>query len=568
MDGSYIRKANQYIRQVLDGTIPACKWVKLACQRQKDDLVKAKGKAWPYKFDKEAAERVCAFVELMPHVKGEWANRRERISLEPWQCFILTTTFGWVSKKTGYRRFRTCYTEVPRKNAKSALSSGVALYMLGADGEEGAEVYSAATTKEQAKIVFDTAAAMVGREAGLREEMGIGTTKYSVFQASTNSSFRPLVRDQSGNLDGLNVHCAIIDELHGHKERGTWDVIVTGTGARSQPMVWAITTAGFNRNGICYEQRTYLTQVLQGSAVDESFFGIIYTIDDGDDWKDPSSWQKANPNWGVSVNPEQVEQLGRKAKTMASAQHNFLTKHLNVWVNSDRAWMNMAEWEKCSDAYLTIEDMQGLNCIIGADLASKTDFASVAKVFRKKIDNDWHYYAFLDHYLNERAAEENPTQGLPGWIEDGWVKVTEGNVTDFNLIEEDIVQSFRDIDGLTEAAFDPHQASQMQQNLALKNVTCVEYTMTLKNLSEPTKELEKLVLAGHFHHNGDPVLTWMVSNVVAHMDAKETIFPKKDKTMPYAKIDGAIAVIIAIGRFMQAKEPEKKFQAFVFGGRR
>lgn len=562
--GYYTRQATRYINDVLSGKIPACVFVKQACQRQKDDLARSvkAGAKWRYRFDREAAEKICAFAELMPHIKGEWAKRKEKLKLQPWQIFILTTVFGWVDRKSGCRRFRTTYKEIPRKNAKSTLSSTVALYMLAADGEAGAEVYAAATTKEQARIVFNDSKEMVDRTKDLKTVLGMETSKYAIFQANSASSFKPLVRDQDGNLDGLNVHLAVVDELHGHKDRGTWDVLDTATGAREQPLLWAITTAGFDRYGICYEQRTYATKVLSGDIEDETFFAIIYTIDKDDDWKDPKSWEKANPNWGISVKPEKIEAAAKKAIHTTSAQANFLTKHLNVWVNAHSAWMNMSSWDDCADETLELAEFEGMPAIMAADLASKNDIASTAKVFVRRIDGVDHFFGFADHYINETAADDNPTNDLRSWIEDGYLKETAGSVTDFNLIQEDIIQDCRTFN-VKEVCFDPYQAAQMQQNLALVGITPIEYTMNLKNMSEPAKELEALIMSGRFHHNGCPVLSWMMSNVVARSDAKGNIFPQKDKHAEHSKVDGAIALIMCIGRYLQAKPPEKKFQAYI-----
>lgn len=559
--GYYLRQANKYIADVLSGKKPACKYVKQACQRQVDDLARSRDPAqkWRYKFDKAAAERVCMFAELMPHIKGEWAKRKEKLKLEPWQCFILTTIFGWVDKKSKRRRFRTTYKEIPRKNAKSTLSSAVALYMLCADGEAGAEVYAAATTKEQARIVFNDAKVMVDRTRDLKEVLGMETSKYAVFQNSTSSTFKPLVRDQDGNLDGLNVHMAVVDELHGHKDRGTWDVLDTATGARSQPLLWAITTAGFDRYGICYEQRSYAVKVLSGEIEDDTFFSVIYTIDQEDDWKDPAVWEKANPNWGVSVQPEKMHSAAIKAINTTTAQANFLTKHLNVWVNASSAWMNMAAWDECADPTLDEDEFEGMPALVAADLAYKNDFCAVAKVFVRKIDGQDHFFAFVDHYVNEVAAENNPTNDLPGWIEDGLVTVTPGAVTDFNRIEEDIIENCRRFK-VADVAFDPFQAAQMQQNLDKVGITPIEYAMNLKNMSEPAKELEALILSKRFHHSGDPVLTWMMSNVVARLDAKGNIFPKKDEHAQHSKVDGVLALIMCIGRYIQAKPREREFQ--------
>lgn len=533
--------------------------MRLACERQRRDLAR---KGWRYRFNIEAAERVCQFIELMPHVKGEKASARELIKLEDWQCFILTTVFGWVDA-AGYRRFKTVYTEVPRKNAKSTLSSGVALYMLAADGEAGAEVYSAATTREQARIVFGDARQMVLRSPDMREALGVQASTHSVFQTDTGSSFKALSRDQDGNLDGLNVHCGIVDELHGHKDRGVWDVLLTATGARRQPLLWAITTAGFNRAGICFEQRTYVTKLLERVAEDEAYFGCIWTIDEDDDPFDPASWAKANPNWGVSVMPESIERNARVALQMASAQNNFLTKHLNVWVNADTSWMNMAAWEAAADADLEEAAFEGEDCIVACDLATRTDIAPVMRLYTRRADDGQvHYYAFGRYFLPEEAAEDGRSSHYAGWAREGRMVLTPGQVTDFSYIEDEIRDLARRV-RVTDAAFDPWQAAQIMQRLQAEGLPVLEYRQTVQNMSAPMKELEALVLSGRFHHDGDPVLAWMVSNVVCHTDAKGNVYPRKEQ--PQNKIDGVVALIMALGRALAAEfsEPEAITQGFV-----
>lgn len=568
--GYFVKRANQYIKDVLNNKIPACIYVKQACQRQHDDLIRSKNVSskFEYKFNKQEAERVCQFIEMLPHVEGKWARKNELITLEPFQCFILTTCFGWIDKKTKARRFRIAYNEMPRKNGKSALSSGVGLYMTCADGEQGSQVYSAATTKEQAKIVFETARQMVLKSKAIQNQLGMKGEKYSIYQESTGSSFRALSRDHSGNLDGLNIHCAVVDELHAHKDRSTWDVLETGVGAREQPMIWAITTAGFNRNGICYEQRSYATKILDGTIQDDSYFAIIFTIDKEDDWKDPASWAKANPNWGVSVNVESIENAARKAVNQASAQNNFKTKHLNVWVNSNTAWMNMSKWDECEDLDMNIEEFEDDECILAVDLAKLLDFSSTAKIFRRKIDEEFHYYAFMRHYINDGAVDENShSDNIRAWIDEGHIHCSDGDVTDYNLIEEEITQDCRDLK-VKDVCFDPYDASMMMQNLSNKNISVISFNNNAKNMSEPTKELEALVHAKRFHHDGDPVLAWMISNVLIRTDGGDRVFARRDTTMPHNKIDGAIAVIMALGRFMQTKEREPQFQAMIFQRRR
>jgi phage terminase large subunit-like protein len=552
----------------LDGSIPACKWVKAACKRQRDDL---KRKSWRYHFDKDFANRPCNFAEALPHIKGK-AFAGKNLEFSPWQCFIVTTVFGWVDID-GNRRFKTAYIEVPRKNGKSTMSAPIALFCMAADDEPGAEVYSAATTRDQAKIVWADAKSMVDKCRPLRNALGVGTSVHAIFQLRSASKFLPLSRDQQGNLDGLNIHCAVIDELHAHKTRDVWDVIETGTGARTQPLIWTITTAGSNRTGICYEQRAYVMKVLGGKHPDDSYFGIIFTIDKEDVEKtnyfaDPAVWAKANPNFGISVNPDDLARKALKAQKTPSALNNFLTKHLNVWVNADSPWMNMLAWDECEDADMDEKDFAGSDAILACDLATKTDIAPKIRVHMRmehtvKEDGSTqllpHYYVFSNFYLPRAAIEDGRNASYEGWELEGLLKVTPGNTTDFKYIEDDI-KSDASLYNLLAAGFDPWQASYLMQRLQVDNLNVMEYRQTVQNMSQAMKELEAIILEKRLHHNGDKVLHWMMSNVVGHYDAKENIYPRKEKHEN--KIDGAVALIMAIGLWMMPRKEEPNFEIF------
>ena len=323
---NYAAVALRYAKAVCAGDVPACNWVRKACQRQLDDLVRFKGRASPYRFNPllidvagrkyRPADNLCAFVELLPHIKGPLAGTS--IALEPWQVFVLATIFGWV-KRDGRRRFRRVYIEVPRGNAKSTLSSAVGLYMLTADGEGGAECYSLATTRDQARIVFGDAQQMARKSAGFRSRYGVTVGAHNIHVLNTASKFEALSAEGS-TLDGLNIHFGCIDELHAHKTRTVYDVVETGTGKRDNSLLWVITTAGSDRAGICYEARTFVTKVLAGQIEDDSQFGIIYGLDDEDDWGSEEALIKANPNWGISVRPEVILPLQAKALQLPAAQ--------------------------------------------------------------------------------------------------------------------------------------------------------------------------------------------------------------------------------------------------------
>ena len=550
-----VDRAQRYISQVLSGEVAACKWVRLACQRQLNDLVNPN---LGYSFDESRANRPVQFAESLPHIKGsQYAGKK--LVFGDWQCFIVTTVFGWADPQ-GHRRYRTAYIEVPRKNGKSTMSAPIGLYLLAADNEAGAEVYSAATTRDQARIVWEDAKRMTDRSPGLKSALDIETSAHSIYNKVQASSFKALSKDNNGNLDGLNVHGAIIDELHGHPNRALWDVIETATGSRAQSLIWAITTAGSNRAGICYEQQMYVRKLLENVHTDPTYFGIIYSIDEGDDPFDPLTWAKANPNYAVSVSPEDLARKASKAQQMAAAQNNFLTKHLNVWVNADTSWMNMQAWDKCADPTLDESEFEGMDCVLSCDLATKIDVAAKIRMFWKDIDGHRHYYAFGKYYLPEEAADDGRNSYYSGWAVEGRMVLTHGNVTDYGVIEDHIREDARRFNVLN-AGFDPWQASSIIQRLQQDGLPVVEFRQTVQNMSEPMKELEALVLQGRFHFDGDPVLTWMISNVVCHVDAKENIYPRKERSEN--KIDGAVALISALGMALSNVDDQSSFNDFI-----
>lgn len=551
---SFVLAAEAYRRDVLAGTVPACNWVRRACERQAHDLERVGSPDWPWVFDADRAARPCEFISGLPHLKGKWARARELIRLEPWQCFILTTVFGWVHRETGLRRFRRAYVEVPRKNGKSAISSGLLLYLLAGDGEAGAEVYSAATTKDQARITFDDAKRMAERTPAMCRALGVRVFEHHLAVPDAVSVLKPLSAEGS-TLDGLNIHGAVVDELHAHKTRAVYDVLDSGTGSRDQPMIWMITTAGSDRAGVCYEQRTHVTKILQRSVEDETFFGIVYTVDDGDAWDDPTTWAKCNPNFGVSVLEDDMEAAARKAASMPSALNGFLTKRLNVWVNADSAWMDMRSWDACADPTLREEDWLDAECFGGLDLASKVDIAAFMRLYRRGDQ----YAVFGSYYLPERAVESGTNSQYDGWARRGLLTVTDGEVTDYDRIEDDVVE-FNDTRRVTAIGFDPAQATQLVGHLLDKQLPMVEIRPTVLNFSEPMKELEALVLKGRIKHN-DPVLTWMVSNVVCHRDAKDNIYPRKERQEN--KIDGVVALVTALNRALAQNAGVDNYFAFL-----
>lgn len=536
----YAAIAAGYEANVLSGAVPACRFVKDAVERNQRDR-RTYETAGLYVFDDAEAARVCRFVELLTHTKGALAG--QKIRLEPWQVWILTTIFGWRRRADGGRRFRRVYIEVPRGNGKSALSSGVALYCLLADREPGAEVYSFATTRDQAKIVFGDAKQMALANQPLRAQFGLEVLANSLYVPRTNSTFQAKSAEGS-TLDGLNTHFACIDELHAHKTRAVYDVVETSMGKRLNSLLWVITTAGFDTAGICYEVRTMVREVLKQTAVDETQFGVIYTIDDDDDWTSVEALRKANPNWGVSVMPDVVLPLQQKAITLASAANNFKTKHLDVWCSAGSAWMDMQAWNRAS-APVELSDCEGRPVVIGLDLGAKNDLTAKVLVFpHEREDGRTGYYVSSQFYLPQAAVDKSTNSQYSGWVEEGWIKVSGGAMTDLAMIEEEIREDLSNFE-VSGIAYDPWHATQLVTSLDEDGAPMIEFRNTVSNMSDPMKSLEALVQDGRLTHDGNPVMSWMMGNVVAKLDAKDNIFPRKERYEQ--KIDGPVALIMALG---------------------
>jgi phage terminase large subunit-like protein len=546
----HVDAANRYAADVVKGRIPACKWTRKACERHLRDLDRQGKRGFPYRFSAERAERVCDFAGGLSHFKGPLAG--ELFILEPWESFFLCSIFGWIDRRTGMRRFRRFYLEVPRGSGKSFLLSIIGIYMLAADGESGAEIYSAATSRDQAKIVFTAAQEIARRSPDLLDALGLEVLAHAITQPGTASVFRALASEDR-SLDGLNVHFAAVDELHAHETRAVYDVLETAIGKRAQPLLGVITTAGSDRTGICYEIRNDLTQVLDQAVVDEGFFGVIYTIDEGDDWRDQATWKKANPNLGVSVNLETLTALAKKAERTPAAQAAFKTKHLDVWVGADAALYSLDDWLACADPGLDEAQFVGEKCIAAVDLASVDDLAPLVKIFRRVGgDGREHYYVFSRNHICQKAVDDGRNASYRGWAITGALAVNEGNTIDHGLIEGEILADAARFE-LLELAVDSYQSTGISQRLIAKGLVVAKLEMNAGTLSEPTKMLEALMKERRIHHTGDQVLAWAIGNVVGHYDVKENVYPRKERREN--KIDPAVATIMALSRWRLRTAP-------------
>lgn len=566
----HVAAAEKYARAVVSGKIVACHWVKRAAQRHLDDRAWEKDKGYPYRFDRDKAERVCRFLELLPHTKGRWGSRAEKIRLEPWQSFLTCCVFGWVRKVSGLRRFRKVFLLIPRKNGKSLLAAGWGLWMFAMDGEYGAEVYSGATTEKQAWEVFRPARLMAQRTAALQSAKGITVNASNLHRLVDGSRFEPLIGNPG---DGASPSCSIHDEYHEHDTDAQVETMQTGMGAREQPLQIIVTTAGDNLSGPCYQMQIDVQKVLDGALQDDELFGCIWTVDTGDDWTGDEALRKANPNYDVSVGGDFLRAQQRQAINSARKQGGFRTKHLNEWVSARAPYFNVQRWIESARPWLKIEDFAGQPCRIGMDLASKVDIAAMEILFdldaceqidvvRRLLGEGFRHARFGRYFLPEAAIEAGENDAYRGWHIDGWIAQTDGEIIDFDEIKATILDLCATL-RVEEVAYDPHQATMLVTELMKEGVAVMEFRPTILNFSEPMKTLDGMIRSRQIAHDGDPVMTWMVSNVVAREDAKDNVYPRKDR--PENKIDGVVAMIMAKGRMMatagQVKEDLGDFLA-------
>jgi phage terminase large subunit-like protein len=553
---------DQYAQDVISGAQVACRWVRLACQRHVNDLVN--GPARGLWFDEAAANHAIKFFGFLRHSKGEWAGRV--MTLEAWQQFIIAMVFGWM-RADNTRRFRVAYIEVARKNGKSTLAAGVGLDLLVADGEPGAEIYTAATKRDQARITHSEATRMVKSSPSLRKRIRVFRDNLNI--ENTASKMEPLGAD-SDTLDGLNPHGALVDEVHAHKTRDLWDVLETATGARRQPLIFATTTAGFNRQSLCYQLHDYTEKVLSGVLQNDSHFGMIYTLDLeegkggklGDDWEDESVWVKANPNLGVSKKLSTMREKAEKARGMPAALNAFLRLELNVWTQSETKWISREHWDACGAA-VDANGLRGRRCFAGLDLSSNVDITAELLVFPPESTKD-PYRVLCRFWIPEDAIDvRSKRDRVPydAWVRAGYIATTPGNVIDHDFILAQIEQDAEAYD-IQQLAFDSWGASQVQTKLAEiggREDWIVKFGQGFASMSPAMRDLERLILGHRLAHGNNPVLTWMADNLVVDTDAAANIKPDKEHSIE--RIDGMVALIMAVATAMRGGgKPESVYE--------
>jgi len=529
---------DRYVDDILNDRIICGKYERLAVERYVSDIESGIDRG--LYFDRKAAARSLRWFEFLRHSKGKQFIGKP-FELSPWQAFINWNLFGWMNAK-GTRRFTKSYISVAKKNGKSTYAAGNGLYMTRADGEARAEIYSAATKRDQAKIVFDEAKNMIKSSPGLTKHFTI--YQYSIFDELSGSYFQALSKD-SEKQDGLNPHFAIIDEYHAHKDDKIVDNIQSGMGARIQPMLFYITTAGFNRTSPCYDEESVCKQILEGVLEQDDKFAIIFALDEGDDWEDPKLWRKANPNLDISVSTEFLIKEYKNAKNNNRKIVNFQTKNLNMWVDSSMSWIKHKDWKECNFGY-NPESLIGKTCYGGLDLASHVDF----NWFTLAFDGDEGRKELLCWaWIPEAKIENNDDKvDYRTWIDQGWIKVTPGNVVDIEIMLDDIIGICRKYD-VQSIGVDPARFYHgVSQGLEKEDIKLNEFRQNTVAMDTPTRELEKLVLERKLNHGGNPVLAWMISNVEIMEDTSGNIKASKGKSKN--KIDGVIATIMALGESM------------------
>lgn len=552
----YKKIVDKYINDVQSGKVLSCKWVKLSIDRHLNDL-----KRDDIYFDEDAATRFLKFSALCKYTKGKLASKNLNIEFSPQQLYRYWCLFGW-KNLDGTRRFRKVYFEVARKNGKSEEAAVVCAYMLLKDGEFGADVFTLATKIDQAKIVFLAAKEIIRKLANdygsVKKLVTIGMNNVAVI--STNSKLEPL-SNQSDRQDGSNPHLGVIDEYHAHPNSSLLEVIQTGMGSRVQPMLFIITTAGFEKQFPCYgEERKVATEILQGIKTDDSLFSVIYTLDEGDDWRDENVWVKSNPNIGITPTWEYMrQQLTQALNQGVSKEVQFKTKNLNIWTDSSMAWINDENWMKCGGE---IPDLTGRECYAGLDLASKIDMNALVLLF-PPTDDDLKTHIIPFFWMPKSTIEsKKEIANIPQWVRDGYVFENGIDVVDVRMIAKfisDIYQKYKVI-GLGFDSWGSTAILHLLHDEGIDNV--FELRQGYRTLSEPTKEVEALVLGGQLNHGGNPVLRWQMGNVELSIDPAENIKPDKSKSRQ--KIDGIAAMVNALAVCNALKlevEPENIYQS-------
>lgn len=494
-------------------------------------------------YDKAKADRAVKFIQNLKHTKGKWDGKK--FMLLPWQEQIVRDIFGIV-RADGKRQFLTAYVEIPKKQGKSELAAAIALYLLYADGEASAEVYGAACDRNQASIVFDVAKQMVMKSPALMKRSKIAAATKRIVNYS-NAGFYQVLSAETGTKHGLNVSGLVFDEIHAQPNRKLYDVLTKGSGdAREQPLFFIITTAGTDKQSICYELHTKALDIMNGRKNDSTFYPVVYGLEEGDDWNDEANWYKANPSLGHTIAIERVREAYKNALENPAEENVFKQLRLNMWTNSTVVWIPEHIYDK-GNSPIDIDSLAGRDCYAGLDLASTSDITAFVLVFPPRSEDEKYivlpFFWLPEDTLELRCRRDHVLYDV--WERQGYIHTTEGNVIHYGFIErfiEDLGKKYH----IKEIAYDRWNATQMVQNLEDEGFIMVPFGQGFKDMSPPSKELYKLLMEGSIVHGGNPVLKWMAQNVVMRQDPAGNIKPDKERSVE--KIDGIVALIMGLDR--------------------
>lgn len=545
--------AELYIDDVLNNRIVVCDYVKKAVQRHVDDLTRQNTEEFPYYFDPEAAKRKIDFTQNLRHHKGVWAKQKLKLKLEPWQQFTDWVLYGWKRTGVGVRRFNKAYIEVARKNGKTATAAAAANYAFFADGEEGAEIYCVATKKAQAELAWEAVRDQILKHTYLKTKVQIYKQKSRILKKGTNSYVALLGRD-SNTEDGLNPSFGLIDEYHAHKTAEMLNVVEDGMGARDQPMIYIITTAGLDKNCPCYEEERKMVEGILNKTIDpplESVFGIIFTLDEGDDWTDERLWIKANPNLGISVDQQKLREQFYQALASPQKQNDIKTKRFNIWTQVASRWILAEAWEACGGE---IPDLTGRECYGGLDLSTTTDISAWVLCFppidlEKKFTFLYRFFLPDDNILDRQRRDKVP---YILWRDRGFVTTTLGNVINYDFIEAQIKKD-AEMYNLRETAYDPYNSTEIINHLTDEGFNMVPFRQGFLSMNAPSKDFEKRILGRELNNGDNPVMKWMVSCTEIATDPAGNIKPiKPDRQKTGKRIDGVIGSIMSLDRAVQS----------------
>lgn len=550
-----------YIDKVTSGKAVVCDNVRLAVNRQLADLQRQNTPDFQYYFDEEEAERWLKFISILRHTSGNWKG--QRFNIQDFQAFRWACIFGWQRTDGKGRRFRRAFVEVARKQGKTEEAAAIMLGGLLIDGENSAQIFSAATTRHQAKIVYN-ASKLMARELRNDSEAIRSDLEVRAHRVISNrtDSFMEALSAEAGTLDGLSPHIAVIDEFHAHPTNEVLKVLETGQGARSNPLSYIITTSGFNFESPWFHLRQNCIDILRGMKTDETFFGVIYTLDDGDDWNDRKTWVKANPQIGITPSWEFMESEYTKAVNEGGrSEIEFKTKNLNIPCGVSEVWIQDEVWQKCPSEY-NVEALKGRTCFAGIDFASTSDFTACVLLFPAENEEDAHIllpFFYIPEETYKFRSREFPD--VTRWVKNGLLTLTPGNVTDYDYLIADL-HRLRGLYDIQAIGYDPYNAYQTVAKLEADGFPMDKFGQGIMNMSAPTKEFERLIRQGRINHGGNPVMRWMLQNVTPYYDQNENIKIRKRKNSLNLKIDGIVASVIALGEYI--KNPVENYSGGIY----